>query len=363
MSKFSICVANAQKQADTCSELGKEIRKIADTVETVGASLAFNDASRALIQMQIKKFADEIKQDGISTENMGKALKEAATLYLTTERKLVGLPSASGGKEGEKGSGKNKGVLDWLSKSHKKTGALKGVPIGKYGKFELGAYSGEYNQGAKLSIKGGDKLNAYWNAEAKGEFDCAKLSGKYENGLYKAEGNVKCGEAVASGEVRASLFKDGEFVPQLALGGKLKGSALSGQVEDRFGNDQYNVHRKASGDLLTGELKAEASAGKLVEKDENGHTKISYGAKAEAGGEAYLAKGEVSAGFNFMGIKTDIKVGGGAGGAGLKAGGKVTTGGASGKLGAGFLVGADVDVDVDWSGFKLPKMPKIPKIF
>lgn len=67
----------------------------------------------------------------------------------------------------------------------------------------------------------------------------------------------------------------------------------------------------------------------------------------------YFSQGKVSGGFTIFGIKIDAGVTGKAGGAGVSAEGKVTTGGVSGKIGAGLGLGAGVEISIDWSNFSL----------
>ena len=80
---------------------------------------------------------------------------------------------------------------------------------------------------------------------------------------------------------------------------------------------------------------------------------MELGAKCKVGAEAYLAQGKVSGGFTIFGINIDAGVTGKAGGAGVNAEGKVTTGGVSGKIGAGLGLGAGVEISIDWSNFSL----------
>lgn len=69
-----------------------------------------------------------------------------------------------------------------------------------------------------------------------------------------------------------------------------------------------------------------------------------------------MAEGTVSGGFTIMGIKIKASVTGKAGGAGIGAEGRATTGGVSGEIKAGLGIGAGLKIDVDWSDFK-PKWP------
>ena len=150
------------------------------------------------------------------------------------------------------------------------------------------------------------------------------------------------------------MYKDGKFSPTLDAKLKAEAAAAKGSAEAKVGTDEINGHIKGSGTLLGAEAEASGSVGKITYKDETtGQTKTELGAKGKVGAEAYLAQGKVSGGFTIFGIKIDAGVTGKAGGAGVSAEGKVTTGGVSGKIGAGLGLGAGVEISIDWSNFSL----------
>lgn len=205
--------------------------------------------------------------------------------------------------------------------------------------------------GSNIDWKEGD-VNAY--AEWNGEVHAAtgSISSNWGFGHGKIEGEV--GNVAAEGSLNATLFENGELSPRISGKVKVSGSVASGSAEFQNGTDDFNQHASASGKVLSAEASAEATVGKIVSTDSNGNQVVSYGVKAEAGAEAYAAEGEISGGFTFLGIKFDMSLGGKVGGAGVKAGAQVTTGGFEGSIGAGLGVGADVKLKIDWSGFKWP---------
>ena len=155
-----------------------------------------------------------------------------------------------------------------------------------------------------------------------------------------------------------TLFSDGELSPQITAKVKAGVNAAEGSFSTTTGNDNINYHASGHGKVLSAEASGEASLGKIVSTDASGNQTVSYGVKAEAGAEAYLAQGEISGGFSLFGVKVDLGLGGKAGGAGVKAGGSITTNGVEGSIGAGLGLGADISLKIDWSGFRWPWQKK-----
>lgn len=122
----------------------------------------------------------------------------------------------------------------------------------------------------------------------------------------------------------------------------------------RIGADRVNLIMPYIPNARQDRVKNDTDVFTLTYKDETtGQTKTELGAKGKVGAEAYLAQGKVSGGFTIFGIKIDAGVTGKAGGAGVSAEGNVTTGGVSGKIGAGLGLGAGVEISIDWSNFSL----------
>lgn len=203
---------------------------------------------------------------------------------------------------------------------------------------------------AKWDTKNGD-AGATAEVSASGHIAEGSLSGNfgYLNGNVKAD----IGTAVVAGTIGATLFKDGKFSPKAEA--KVKGSAVgaSGEVNVSVGTEENNAHAKASGELGKAEASAGVGIGMVSTKNAEGEEKTAFGVEANAGAEAYVASGKVSGGITIFGVKIDASVEGKAGGAGVKAGGSITTNGVSGSVGVGLGIGAGLSISVDWSEFSL----------
>lgn len=257
---------------------------------------------------------------------------------------------------------KEKGVFasTFINKEAKLTGI--------HGESEAHGYLGGYAASASVEgdigvLKASTSLESSFSikdkefgTEAKASASACAAKGKASASLGLAEvsatGSVLAAEA--SGAIGATLFKEGKLAPSVYANAKAEASVAKGNVEAKFGNDEFDIHTEAKGKVLTASANAGVSIGRIVEEDSSGNTKTSMGVKAEAGAEAYAVKGTISGGFTLFGIKIDAEVSGKAGGAGVKAGGDITGSSASGELGLGFLLGLGIKVNVDWSGFSIP---------
>lgn len=222
-----------------------------------------------------------------------------------------------------------------------------------------GSVSGKVLEGSVKTKSGAEwdlkKGNAGLEAGIEAEGKLA--SGKAEGSIGVASGSVEAsiGVAAVSGSVGASLYKDGKLAPSIGAKAKASATGIEGKATAQVGKDDMNLHAAAKGAVGKAEAKAEAQAGVIVIEDETtGEKKRAFGASASAGAEAYVAEGKVSGGITIFGIKVDAEASGKAGGAGVKAGGSVTTGGVSGEIGAGLGLGAGLKIKVDWSEFKWP---------
>lgn len=132
----------------------------------------------------------------------------------------------------------------------------------------------------------------------------ASITGKAEG--YVAKGEVKSEIGLASvtlggaaltgsvsGEAKAILFEGGKLDPQLKLRAAAEAVGLKGTIDQRFGNDQFNIHQGAEGKV--GDASAEAYA--VVGKD---------GIGVGAGADAAVFKGEVKQGFTLFGVNIDV---------------------------------------------------------
>ncbi|MBQ7039517.1 MAG: hypothetical protein IJN39_03010, partial [Clostridia bacterium] len=233
-----------------------------------------------------------------------------------------------------------------------KTGSTTFAGIGISGTAAGSVLHGETNVDKKATLTFKDE-NGDWNFKNFGIGATASATGAVCTGELK--GNIGylhgglSGSALtgtASGEVRAELFEDGKFQPSLYAGGKLKVSALHGETDVGFGNDQYGVYAKASGDVGTAEASGGVGIGYVGTDEKNNPV---YGVKAEGKAMASAAEGKVSGGITVFGIDVDVGLKGYAGAVGVEGGAHITTEGVKGSFGAAMLFGGKVEVDVDWS--------------
>lgn len=250
----------------------------------------------------------------------------------------------------------------------KKSGSVKDGSIQNSGESPAGvSYSGEvsgqlgngeistsYSSGIKLDKDGGVKeVNiVQGSVKASGSVASGKASGSYGILSGNAKVDVLTGEAKATG--KAVLVEDGKFAPQLTAEAKASVDVVKGSVGATLGNESFNGHVNAKGELLHADAHVGAGIGKITYEDEEGEKQTGYGVYAEAGAEAYLAKGSISGGLTICGVKIDVSVEGKAGGAGAKGEFKAETGKLSAGLGLGFLLGGGVNISIDWTGFEWP---------
>lgn len=293
---------------------------------------------------------------------MSTALKQISDTYKRTEKSIVENSAMSAIKEPKKTGN----ILERLLSGEKISGSLVSGEISGstevLGFVASGAIGGGFlNYEAKRTGKFGIEFDENGDVDSAGAYVGAGISGSVLEG--HAEGSIGdlsgkvSGEVLSgglTGEIGATLFKDGKLNPQIGAKVKAEGSVLSGEAEVKKGNDVFNRHAKAEGQLVGGEAKAEVGAGAVTFTDKNGKERTEYGVQAEAGAEGYLAKGEISGGFTILGVNFDVGVEGKAGALGAKAGGRATTGGFEGSIGASLGLGLGFKFSVDWSGFKLP---------
>ena len=220
--------------------------------------------------------------------------------------------------------------------------------------------------GSALGYSVDTKRSATWDSK-KGEIgasidtgaDVYAAKGSLEGSIGGLKGLLEGSALTAgiSGGAGISLFKNNKLNPSIEADLKLKGSVLEGKAGVQIGSDETNVHVESDGSVLGAEVSADVGIGAVEVKDkETGKVSTQYGVEASVGAEAYLAEGEVSGGFTIFGIDIDASISGKAGGVGVEAGGSVTTGGISGKIGAGLGLGAGVEISIDWSDFKMPEI-------
>lgn len=229
-----------------------------------------------------------------------------------------------------------------------KSGSILGIGVSGKAEGDLIGGSVKTKSEAKFNLDKKD-VQIEKSIEAEGHLAHGELSGNvgWLNG--KIGGTV--GLVSATGKIGTTLFKDGKFSPTIDAEAKAEASAVKGDFETSFGSEKNNAHINGSGSLLNASAKASGSVGVIKTVDEvTNTTKTEFGVKGSVGAEAYLAQGKISGGFTIWGVKINAGLSGKAGGAGVEADGKITTGGVSGKIGAGLGLGAGVEISIDWSG-------------
>lgn len=235
----------------------------------------------------------------------------------------------------------------WLGTGPKtKTGTFLGFNTSGTAEGDLLYWETGIKNKSSFKFKDGVTFGLDTEASATGALAAGRVEGNI--GLLHGDASGKVGAVTASGKVKATLWDDGKFDPSLSVGGKLSGSVLQGEVNGGFGNDQYDAHVGASGDLLHAEAEGEIGAGHFKDKDGNDQ----YGVYGKVGGMASLAQGKVKGGFKFFGIKVDASAKGHLGAVGATTGGGLTTKGANVKLGGALGLGGEVELSVDWSDAK-----------
>lgn len=188
--------------------------------------------------------------------------------------------------------------------------------------------TGEWNTAeGEIGLKG----------EVKAGVSAAKLKGDVQYGNFDGSLTLAALTGAVTGGVECALFKDGKFQPGAGISGKINGNVVNGEIKEKIGDDDFNVHRTMKGELLGGEAKAETKIG-------------ADGVTAGIGAEVYLAKGEVEGGVEFFGIKIDASVEGKAGALGAEASLSATGSSAEAEIGGSLGLGAGIKVKVDWSG-------------
>lgn len=222
--------------------------------------------------------------------------------------------------------------------------------------------SASYKVDSGFSLKADEDNNFDWaNSKVKVGIE-GKAEGHVATGEISSSSEYLNGKAAAtfvSGGVKGgagiSIIDGGKFTPSIYAEASAEASVLEGEAELSIGDQNNNIHGKAEGTLLGAEASAEGAAGRIKIKDKaTGQETTAYGIKGEVKAEAYLAEGEVSGGFELFGVKIDLGVEGKAGGAGVGAGGHVSTGGVSGEVDLGLGVGIGLNISIDWSGIDFP---------
>lgn len=388
MGKIRVNTDVIEHQIQQMENISRALGTLSADINEINNGLSWNITSRGLIRQKLKMYGNYTEQLGNRTRTMAQGLNTAYERYREVEKRNQTNQTNQTGQVNTSDNNAEK-TGDWISKIT----AVKfdprvfqpplgpGAIIQKWFKIPLWMIGLPWGAQLKPSFKltgdliGGKVVNskkATWKPE-KGEAEIAvgkKASGylaegKVEGsiGKYSGSGTVQVGTGAVSGEMNATLFKNGKFSPKVGAKASGEVAAVRGEIKGQSGTDQYNAHAKAEGSLLKAKAEASVGAGKITYEDKSGVSHSGIGVEAKAGAEAYVAEGKVSGGFTIAGIKVDASVSGKAGGAGAKAGGYVTTGGISGEIGLGLGLGAGVTISVDWSDFDWNELRKKYKIW
>lgn len=356
MGDFCIKCSSVLQQVQELETIKKDLSVAADELSQVKQTLRFKVQARNQIDQKLNNLLEESREHLNSIIAMKSGLEKAVTFYKTAEKSILDHTNGKSASPGIKpgigslaGGGFTAAVLngsgtvggDFLGKNYSVTG--NGSLLGAEGKAD-------YKMNWDILKKGKEAGDIGVTAKAGLDLYAAKgeVEAKYDSFSAKAEASLlNAGGAISGGLL---VYQNGRFDPCLELKAKASASAAKGSVSMQKGNDVFNTHQSAEGILLGAEASAGVQAGRISNEDGSS----AYGVKAEAGAEAYLARGEVKSGFTIFGIKVDAAVGGKAGAVGAKASAAATTDGVQVKAGISALLGIDVDVKLDWSEAKLP---------
>lgn len=176
-----------------------------------------------------------------------------------------------------------------------------------------------------------------WGAAIKGEVEGYLFQGGVEGQWGLLSGNVEAalGQIGAYGEVKAVLFEDGAFHPELSVNAGVEASGATGEVGVQFGTDDYNLH-----------VGAEGTAGHAVAETEVSLSDEGVVLKGEVGAAAL--EGEVEGGFTIFGVNVDVSASGAVGAVGVGGEFSATTDSFTigGEIAA--LLGLGLNIKVSW---------------
>lgn len=355
MSNFGVSPSKLIKQVSDFAPMQILIESDKNTIDSIASGLAFSNASADLIRKRLRSVSTGLDGVGKKMRSMKRTLGDISSTYSKTERRIVDQTVLPGVKVHS--SVNNKETHDNVSVKDGKISTSKGFSMSKAagGATAASVYGSASAEGKILSAELENQTNRYKNeheiganASRKGSLSVAE--GKASLNSKYAAASV-AGSFVAikgSGAAKASVgYKDGNLYGELSAKSEVKASVAHGEAQAKLGTDYLDMHGKAEGTVLG----AEASADIGVVVHENGTAEV----KAKAKLQAYLAKGEVSGGYNIFGFKVDVKLDGMIG-VQAKAGGSYSTSSAELELGLGPVGGK---VALDWSEFKPPKFGEI----
>lgn len=353
MAEFEAKTNQLMKNADSVNAVFLKINSLSGQIRSVSQKIHLDAASESIIRNNLDSMAEINQENAAKGKTLSDTLNNIAVHYDETEQRIRNHESAGSKESIIKQILKDKWKIEGsiVGKEITKMGTILGMEASGTAEAELIGGSVKTKSKAKWDFEKGD-AGIEKSIEAEGHVAKGKLKGNI--GLFGGEIGASVGNIGASGKIGATLFKNGKLAPSLDAKLKAEASAVKGDAEVKAGNDEHNVHIKGSGTLLGAEAEASGSAGVISYKDEaTGQTRSELGVKGKVGAEAYLAQGKIAGGFTIFGIRFDAGISGKAGGAGISAEGRATTGGVSGKIGAGLGLGGGLEISIDWSKFSL----------
>lgn len=338
MAEFKIYPQKLKNEAESIKEISQSVNGYRESLQAVTSELKQIDSKMySSIIWYLKKADTSLEQSKNEVNFLGKTLTEITEEYTKTEESMQKTTS---------------GKIEGTSVLAKAVGSV------KEGTFLYETKDGNYKWNAFGAILGGEvsatagydtslsKFGAYASAEASGYGIKGEFIQEGAGGLdrFKASGEVFSASAKAN--TYATLIEDGKIVPAIGAEVAVNTAVAKGKVEERFGNDEYNIGASAEGSFLDSEAEAGVKAG-VIEDD--GGTR--YGVEAEVGAGVYLAKGEVKGEITIKGIEIEGHIGGKVG-LGANAEAKITSDSAEIEWGIAALLGGDAGFSIDWSNFE-----------
>lgn len=352
MAEFTVFPAKMEQRPQNIRNMAGTMNRYISSIGNIERNLAVSGQAKSAIRSSLSGLRRNLDQRSRSMNSMAECLSAAAQLYKSTEKSItsektnqqkISSPQGNAAKSASVfgGSAAVAGTVLGI----KSAGETKGDAFGA-------SWDAKFESGAKWKNGKLDSVSLF-KASASGEAYVAQGGAKGNIGLASVEGKGSVGKVSAKGEVGAALYKDGKLAPQIGARAEVSAVGAEGEANAAFGSKNNNVHAKVNGKAGVANAYAEASAGRMTYKTESGELKTTDGVKLEAGAEAYAWEVKASAGVDVFGIKIDVGTSGKAVGAGVEIGYTQTTGGMKGKLGLGVGLGAEVEVSIDWSDFKL----------
>ncbi|MGN9106675.1 hypothetical protein ACTM90_10010 [Oliverpabstia intestinalis] len=387
MGKIRVNTDGIEYQIQQMENVSRALETITSEIQGINRGLSWNISSREQIRRKLNEYSGYTERLCSKTKSLSSGLSTVKHQYMVTEQK-----AAITRKMGESVSWgemllRGEPIPMWITKPRPyfpwiqirpdliicwaMFHSLPKIPLmpkwapmiynaGKNTSWKLKFLDGKADASTKLA--GGlqkkhtdsnwDPSKAEVGAGVEGKISGSLISGSVSGnaGIASGSGEIQVGTAAVKGEAGITLVDKGKVSPAIKVKVSGEVAAAHGEVKGQLGSDEYNAHAKLDGSLLKAEAKAEGQLGFITYDDENETIKKrEFGVSGEVGAEAYVAEGKVSGGFTIAGVKINASLSGKAGGAGAKAEGRITTGGASGEINAGLGLGAGIKVDVDWS--------------